>query len=527
MRVALFRRAFLDARIRTVVFAYAFGVYAWLQATGYKKTYPTELDRLAFAHSFATNDAIRLFYGYPYNVVTVGGYSAWRVGGTMAIVAAVFGVLAAIRALRAEEESGRAELVLSGIVGRSTVFATAMSAIAAGTAILWAAEFVGFAIAGLPVSASAFLALATVSVVPVFAGIGALASQLASTRRGALGLSSAAIGAFWILRVVSDTAASCAWLRWATPLGWAEELRPFTGSRPAILLLPIIATIPLVLIAARLASSRDVGTGLLPSRDSSPPRRWLLSSATAQAARLERGTLIVWALCFAVLSAILGMISTSISTAGISQNLQHEVAKLGTGSIFTPVGYLAFVFIIFVLAVSMFMCSQIGAAREEESEDRLETLFGLPVSRTQWLSGRLILAALGAGALAFLAGLLTWAGAASQGVNITLPQMLEAGANSLPVAILFLGLAALAYSAIPRASSAIAYGLVSAAFLWYLVGSLTSVPSWVIDLTPFRHIGLVPVQAFKPEPAAIMVALGLTAVAGALGIFRRRDLMGA
>jgi ABC-2 type transport system permease protein len=219
--------------------------------------------------------------------------------------------------------------------------------------------------------------------------------------------------------------------------------------------------------------------------------------------------------------------SSGVSTAGISNKLQRDIAKLGTGSIFSPVGYLAFVFIIFVLAVSLFMCSQVGAAREEEAAERLETLLGLPVSRTQWLTGRLTLAAVAASVLCLLAGLLTWAGAASQGVSISLPRMLEAGANCLPVAIFFLGTGAIAYAAAPRASSAIAYGLVSAAFLWYLAGSFLGVPSWVIDLTPFRHVGLVPVQSFKPVPAAIMVGLGLAGVAGALGVFRRRDLLGA
>jgi ABC-2 type transport system permease protein len=43
----------------------------------------------------------------------VSGYTAWRVGGTLAIAAAAFGVLAAVRALRAEEDIGRMELVLS------------------------------------------------------------------------------------------------------------------------------------------------------------------------------------------------------------------------------------------------------------------------------------------------------------------------------------------------------------------------------------------------------------------------------
>ena len=90
--------------------------------------------------------------------------------------------------------------------------------------------------------------------------------------------------------------------------------------------------------------------------------------------------------------------------------------------------------------------------------------------------------------------------------SISLPRMLEAGANCLPVALLFLGIAALAYAVVPRASAGIAYGLVTLAFLWHLVGALLGVPRWLVDLTPFAHVGLVPTQPFRTGAAAVMLA---------------------
>jgi ABC-2 type transport system permease protein len=330
-----------------------------------------------------------------------------------------------------------------------------------------------------------------------------------------------------LLRAVADTWGGGAWLRWATPLGWAEELRPFAGPRPAALLLPLAASVALIALAARLGAARDTGTGVLRSRDTSAPRLVLLSSPTAQSLRSQAGTLAVWSIGTASFAAVLGMISTSISTAGISDKLRKDIAKLGPGSITTPPGYLAFVFIIFIFAVCLFACGQVGAAREEEAQGRLETLLSRPVSRAQWLCGRLLIAAIAAAVLSAIAGLITWAGAASQGVHVSLPRMLEAGANCLPASWLFLGAAALAYAVVPRASVAIAYGLVTAAFLWYLSGSLLGVPAWLVGLTPFRHIGLVPVQPFRGVAAAVMVAVGLVASTAALGLFRRRDLIGA
>ena len=522
----LARRAFRDARARTIAFGCLFAIYAYIQPVGYRHAYPTLSDRLAFAHSFAGNDALRLFYGYPYSPLTVGGYSAWRVGGTLAILAAVFGLLAAVRALRGEEDTGRMELVLALAVGRRTTYLSAMSAITAGVLILWLAEFTGFLAGGLSAGGSAYLALATVSVVPVYVGVGALASQLAPARRIALELGGAVVGLSLLLRVIADTSSGAGWLRWATPLGWAEELRPFTGPQPLVLLLPAAASVLLLVLAAWIAAVRDIGTGILPARDTAAPRLWLLSSPTAQALRSERGSLIVWTSSVAVFAFVLGMVSTSISSAGISGSVQREIAKLGSGSIVTPAGYLAFVFIFFILAVSLFACAQIAAARHEEADERLQTLLSLPVSRRGWLGGRLLLATCASVTISVVAGLFTWAGAASQGVSISLPRMIEAGANCLPVALLFLGIAALAYAIVPRASAGIAYGLVTVTFLWQLSGSLLGAPNWLVNLTPFAHIGLVPAQPFRAAAAVIMLGIAVSSALAATWIFQRRDLIG-
>jgi len=135
------------------------------------------------------------------------------------------------------------------------------------------AELAGSLAGGLALGDSAYMALATVSVAFVCAGIGALACQLAPTRRVALDIGGAAVGLLFVLRVVADTAGGAGWLRWATPLGWAEELRPFAGARPLVLVLPVLAGVLLLGLAWRIALRRDIGTGLLRERDSAPARR--------------------------------------------------------------------------------------------------------------------------------------------------------------------------------------------------------------------------------------------------------------
>jgi ABC-2 type transport system permease protein len=208
------------------------------------------------------------------------------------------------------EYAGRAELVLAGVVSRRTVHVSAMAAIGAATLILWAAEFAGFVAGGLPVAGSAYLALATASIIPVFAGIGAVASQIAPDRRMATEIGGGAVGLSFLLRVVADTVAGAGWLRWVTPLGWAEEMRPFAGPRPVVVLLPVLASVLLIGIAGRLRATRDIGSGLIPQRSGAKAGTRLLSSPAAQALRSQRGTLIAWALAFAVFSFILGVVAS-------------------------------------------------------------------------------------------------------------------------------------------------------------------------------------------------------------------------
>jgi ABC-2 type transport system permease protein len=506
---------------------YLFGVYSYVQPLAYRHGYPTLSSRLAFSRSFAGNKAVRLFYGEPHSLLTVNGYAAWRVGGTLAIFAAVFGLLAAVRALRAEEESGRMELVLANVVGRRAAYVAALAAIGVGVLLLWLAEWLGLLVAGLPAGGAAYLALATASVVPVCVGVGAVSSQLAPTRRLALELGGAVLGVLFLLRVVADTASGVGWLRWLTPLGWAEELRPFAGPRPLVLLLPLAASALLLTVAARIAIGRDVGTGTLPQRDTAEPRLGLLSSPLAQALRSERMSLTVWLGSVGAFSFILGVLAKSSSSAGISKSLSRELSKLGTSSVLTPTGYLGFTFLFVIVIVSLFACAQIGAARHEEVDQRLETLLALPVSRRGWLAGRLALATAGATAVSLVAGVLAWIGAESGGASVSLPKLIAAGGNCLPVGLLFLGAAALAYAVAPRASAGIAYGLVALAFLWDLVGSLLGAPRWLIELTPFDHVGLVPAEPFRAGAAAAMLAIGALASAAAIAFFARRDLTGA
>ena len=362
---AIARRAFRDARVRTISFALLFFVGALTQATAYREGYPTLAERIKFARTVGENDGARLLYGAPHDLLSVGGYVSWRVGGTMAVLAAVFGLLGAVRAMRAEEDAGRTDLLLAGVVSRRTAFLAQLAAIGAGAAVLWLALFVSFLAGELPAGGSAYLALAIISVVPVFAGVGALTSQLAPTKRTAIGLATGMLVIAFALRTVAAIAsAGLDRLRWATPLGWVEELRPFADPQPLVLLLPAVTATLLLVAAAVLAARRDIGSGLLPARDSAEPRLRLLRTPAAQALRSERGALVAWLIGVGAFALLMGVISDAATPDVVSENVQRQLEKLGTESVVTPSGWLGFSFIFFILAVSLYCCMQVSSIRE-------------------------------------------------------------------------------------------------------------------------------------------------------------------
>src|SRR5262249_49706099 len=136
-RSALARRIIADARTRTITFTLLLFAIMYANAAGYRTTYPNPSDRAHFVATFADNKAALIFYGTGHNLTTVGGYVAWRAGGIAVLFAAVFGMFAAARAMRGDEETGRTELVLVGALTRRGVFSAAVIAIAVTVAAQW------------------------------------------------------------------------------------------------------------------------------------------------------------------------------------------------------------------------------------------------------------------------------------------------------------------------------------------------------------------------------------------------------
>jgi ABC-2 type transport system permease protein len=515
-----------------VLWGYVFAVYVASTALTFASTYKTAAQRERLAALYGSNAAVSALVGPPHQIQTVAGFTVWKCLTTLAIVGAVWGALTGTRLLRGEEEAGRWELMLSGRTTRRGATAQALAGLGAGFVALWAVTALVTAVVGrsstvaIGVGPALFFALATVSGAAVFLAVGALTSQLVPTRRQASAYAGAALGVSYALRMVADSGAGLGWLRWASPLGWIEELQPLTSPHPDALLPVVVLTAGLAGLAVHLAGRRDVGASTFPDRPAARPHTALLNGPAGLALRLSRPTLLGWGAAVAAMGLLSGVVAKSAGRAlSASTSVEKVISRLG-GSGSGSDAYLGVAFLITAVLVAFVAAGQVGAARSEESGGRLDALMARPVRRWSWLGGRLGLATGAVVATGLVAAVAVWLGALSQHSQVRFVGLIGGGLNTVPPALCVLGIGVLVLGVWPRATVMATYGVIAWSFLVEIVGGTVNANHWLLDTSVFHQMAAAPAVAPDWASAGALVALGALGAAVGTFAFSRRDLVG-
>jgi len=501
--------------------------------TTYRTTFPTEASRANLVRSFQGNPAFEAIFGLTRHMDTVAGYTAYKTLFTMIILGAVWGLLRATAFLRGEEDAGRYELLLAGPTTRGRAAAQVLAGLAVGLVALWVPTAL-FTVAGgrsadvgIGTGAALFFATAAVAGAAMFVAVGALASQLAGNRHGANLIGAGVLAGAYLIRMAADSDPRIGWLRWASPIGWVEELRPLTGSH-WVAFVPIAAfTVGALAAALALAARRDVGAGALGERRARPARLGLLGGHGGLSLRLAAPGLVAWSAGLAATGLVLGLVTQAAgqSLQG-SPTLERVMGRLGAthGGAAT---YLGYIFVTASALIGVAVAGQVNGLRTEEAEGRLDNLVVGPVDRRRWLAVRLAVAAGLAAGGGVLTGVAAWAGAATQHAAIGFGDLVEAGVNVVPPALFVLGAGALVFGLRPRAAAAVTYGIVVWSFLVEILAAVAHAGQWLRDTSPFLHIAPAPAAPPDWTAAAWLVGLGLLAAAAGLAAFNRRDIQPA
>lgn len=491
--------------------------------TALEELYGSVESRAQLGVTANANSAFLAMLGPLHDWSSLGGLVVWRWGVFSGLFVAIMAMLVVTRHTRAEEEAGRTELIAATVVGRHAPLAAAV-VVAGGTSLL-IGLLQALALIGKDLDAAGAFAfgLSTASVGLVFTGVSAFTAQLSENSRVSNAIAGGFLGVTYLLRAAGDAAGESGpqWLTWFSPIGWTEHVRSFADNRFWVLLLPLAAFVVLVGVSSYVVTRRDVGLGLLSARLGPP--QGTIGSPFGLAWRLQKGSLIGWAVALFAVGAIYGSVAQAVGQM-VDDNpaLAQIISKIGGADAMVD-AFFATITQLLGLISSIYLVQAVLRLRSEETSFRAEPILATPVSRWGWVASHAVFALVGGALVLASAGLglgLVY-GLQVDDLGTVLPRMLGAALVQLPAAWVIAGVALVLFGVFPQFTG-VSWAVVSVSLVLTLLGPALQLDQWVVDLSPFTHVPRYPDITFGPLAWLTGVAVVLL-VAGFAG-FRRRDL---
>ncbi len=507
-------------RIRLPVWLVSIIGLLGVSANAVQSVYATPRDRLIYAETVGNSTGSVALAGPPVGLRTIGGVTVFETSVSGLVAIALMAVFLTVRHTRAEEEADRTELMRAGRLGRLAAFAAA--GLTVGTACLLAGVAVAavFVAQGLPAAGSWAFGASIAVFGMFFTAVGLLTAQVSEHARAATGGATAFLAVAFVLRAVGDV--GWAPLMWSSPMGWSQAVHPYVDDRWWPLLFSLAASAAIGILAAALLERRDLGAGLLPSKLGAPAAGPHLASAWGLAVRLQRASVVSWAVGVGLGGVAFGSISGDLNKLIEDRPELRDALVPGGGDITD--GYLATTALVLALIAGGFTLASALRLRSEETAGRVELLVATRLSRLHWAGANIAFTAAGTAAVLVVGGIGLGAssalatGDAGRFADATISTVLY-----LPASLFLSAVAVFLVGWLPHATAA-AWALLTASFVIGYLGGLLKFPTWVLDVSPYTHTPSALVGSLTPT--APLILLSLAAVTTAVGLvgLRHRDL---
>ncbi len=381
-------------RVLVLVWMLVLVAVCYASAAATSSLYPTEADRVAAARSINASPAVVALYGPILDVRSVGELSMTKMTVLYAVFVAILAVVVVRRHTRAEEESGRAELLGGTAIGRDALLVAAVSEGVVVSVLVGVLGGLAAVAGGLPAEGSAAFGASWVGIGLVGTGVAALACQLSASARTCGALAAAFLAVLFVLRAVGDTT-SLSWLSWTSPFGWSTQLRAWSvaavvgaaavrrrGRRPRRLERTC---------CARGATSARASWRTAPARLTArlaSPTPWRSPCAST------RPSLATWTGATVVLGLVMGAIAPNIGDMLSSPSAQDLVRRLGgIGALQDTL--LAAELSIMAVVVTCFAITVVTHSGADEHDGRTEQVLATATSRARAYVAVLVVALLG------------------------------------------------------------------------------------------------------------------------------------
>lgn len=510
-------------RIRLIVWIVAITSMTLGSAASLPAIYPTQRSVEGYVQLFGDNPALIVFAGpgYGFDDPTLGLILVNETQLTAMIALALMSIFLVNRNTRAEEESERADLVRASVVGRHAQAAATAAVIGGANLVVGLLCALGFIALDYEVTGSLALAGSLTCAGLVFAGVAAVAAQLPSSGRAALGLASGALGVAFAVRALGDVADNG--LSWLSPIGWAQAVQAFAHERWWALGLCLAAFVGLLLGAFRLSTRRDLGAGILPQRlGSAHADRWM-TRPVGFALRLHRGTLLGWTVALFLMGFIYGSIANDIEQLLEDNPIAADMFSAQAGASLTDQFLAAAVAQLALIAAA---CGIATALRlgTEEAAGRAEPILAGPTPKSTWVGSHVLMATAGSLVALIAAGLgIGLSYALVIGDFGQIPRLVGSALVSYPGVLVLTGVAVTLFGAFPAIAWA-AWGALAFAFVTGYFGDLFKFPDWVSQISPFEHLPGLPAEDLAILPLLVLTVVALALIAFGMKAFRMRDL---
>jgi ABC-2 type transport system permease protein len=509
-------------RVRLPLWLLGLGGTIVASALAVPPLYDTPAKVAGYASTVGVSPVSYLMSGRQAGLDTLGGIVANEISQVAQLGICLMVLFLVVRHTRAEEESGRAELLRSTTLGRNAATLAGLVYGVAAALLIAAVTTLAMLAAGLAVAGSLTYGAGLALLGVTYTAVTLVAAQLAASARGALGLAGAAVAVGYLVRGVGAMQDNA--LVWLSPFGWAQRMDAFGDERwwPAMVLLAVTGA--LLALAAWLTAHRDFGGGLLQTRPGPTRAGWLLNTPFGLAARLQRGLALGWATGLTLLGLLYGAVIPTIPDLIASNPEMADVVGASADAEDTLVdAFLAYIFVFMAVISCGFVVASVLRLRTEEETGRAEAVLATPVSRTTWIAATTALALLTAAKLTVLMGVGLALGYALGTGDWTqvLPQV-GGQLAYLPGTLVIGALAVALYGLLPRATG-LAWAAVALVALQVILGQLLGLPDAVEAVSPFWHLAAVPVDDFTVVPFLLLLLLAVALIAVGMWGYRRRD----
>ena len=522
---ALLRLALRRDRVVATVWILLFVAMAAGSASASKSLLSTVESRIQAASAVNDTPATLALYGRVFDPTSLGAVSMFKLGAMGAALVALVAIFTVVRHTRAEEESGRLEMIGATVVGRYAALTAALLLAVGTTLVLAVLTALSLAGAGLPAVGALAFGLSWAGAGIAFAAVGAVVAQVTESSRTARGLGAAVLAAAYLLRAAGDATGvdTSSWLSWLSPIGWAQQVRPFAGDRWWVLTYLVVFAILVSVAAYALGGRRDHGAGLLAQRPGRPVASPRLSTPLGLAVRLHRGSLTGWLVGVALGGLVMGSIASQVGDFVDTPQARDMIMKLGGERGLTD-AFLSAEMAILSLIVSAYGISAAMRLRSEETAGHLEPVLATRTSRLRWAWSHVTIALAGTTLLMACVGLFAgFAHSASVSDFGQLGRVVVAALAQLPAVWVLTGITVAVFGLAPGLLMA-GWGALVLFLVLGQLGSVLNLPEWMLDLSPFSHSPKLPGGEVSATPIVMLTLIAAALVAVGLWAFRRRDI---